>query len=134
MLAVPSRNQSLDAESVEFLRLLNLCRVTVRGATVGLIDNRPLVKRLTQAASGPVLTLPEHLLDVFMAQWDEPNRLVARRYLGEDGPLFRTRTKVRSATTEQRLDPSRLDHFLALGEIPEKLHGPLRRLAEREAG
>ncbi len=35
-----SRNQSLDAESVEFLRLLNLYRVEDGSATPGLIDNR----------------------------------------------------------------------------------------------
>ncbi len=132
--AAPQRNQSLDAESIEFLRLLNQCRVDREGAAVGLIDNRPVVKRLVEASTGPLLTLPQPSLDEFMARWDEPNRRVARRYFGEEGPLFQERRAARSATSVQRLDPSRLDHFLTLCEIPQALHAPLRALARQEAG
>jgi len=46
------------------------------------------------------------------------------------GQLFHM-LRTRNTTTEQHLDPARLDHFLALAEIPEELHAPLRVLAER---
>jgi hypothetical protein len=134
MVQLPDLNPSLDAESVEFLRLLNLHRVEHEGAPPGMIDNRRLATRLTAAATGPTLTLPEAALDTFMAQWQDTNRRVAEDYLGDrTGQLFQEPRKTRNTTTEQRLDPARLDHFLALVDLPERLHAPLRRLAEREA-
>ena len=131
---VPRFNKSLDAESVEFLRLLNLHRVDHESATPGLIDNRPLAKRLAEVSTGPTLTLPVSALDEFMAQWETPNRAVAREFLGDEtGQLFRAPRKRSNTTTEQRLDPARLDHFITLLELPNGTHSPLRRLAEREA-
>ncbi len=128
------RNQSLDAESVEFLRLLNLYRVEDESATPGLIDNRALISRLVDASSGPVLTMPAPFLDAFMAQWEETNQQVARDFLRDpSGELFSVPRKTGNTTVEQRLDPSRLDHFLALAQLPELMHAPLRALAEREA-
>jgi hypothetical protein len=59
---------------------------------------------------------------------------VARRYLCDDsGQLFRTPRKSDNTTTEQCLDPSRIGHFAALLDLPEQLHVPLRRMAERDA-
>jgi hypothetical protein len=131
---VPRINESLGAESVEFLRLLNIHRVEHEGATPGLIDNRALVERLTEASTGPTLTLPASVLDAFMEQWEESNRAVAREFLRDrSGRLFRAARKTRNTTTEQRLDPARFDHYLALLDLPEQLHEPLRRVAEREA-
>lgn len=131
---VASRNRSLDAESVEFVRLLNVHRVASDGATPGLIDNRQLVARLAEVSTGPTLTMPAPFLDAFMAQWEESNRAVAQEFLGdESGQLFRAPRKTRNSTTEQYLDPARLDHFATLLELPEQMHAPLRRLAEREA-
>lgn len=131
---VPDRNLSLDAETVEFLRLVNLYRVEHEGATPGLIDNRQLVWRLAEASTGPVLTLPNPILDRFMERWEEPNRRVARDFFGDrDDRLFRVPRKTRNTTTEQRLDPARIDGLLSLAELPEQMHGPLRALAEREA-
>jgi hypothetical protein len=128
------RNASLDAESVELLRLLNLYRVENEAATPGLIDNRSLVPRLAAASPGPVLTMPEPFLDSFMSRWDDSNRLVARDFLNDpSGQLFRAPRRTRNTTTEQVLDPARLDHYLELLELPESLHAPLRRIAEREA-
>lgn len=127
---VPSQNESLDAESVEFLRLLNLHLVAAEGAQVGMVNHRPLVAKLAAGSAGPTLTLPEAELDAFMAHWEDSNREVARRYLGEDEALFRVPRKTSGTTTDQRLDPDRLDHFLELTELPEDLHAPLRRLAE----
>jgi hypothetical protein len=131
---VPIRNESLDAESVEFLRLVNIYKVEFEGAKVGLINNRGLIRRLAAASSGPVLTLPAHVLDEFMVQWVDTNRAVAREFLGdESGELFRTPRKTSNITTEQRLDPARLDHFLDLCALPDRVHAPLRAVAEREA-
>ena len=131
---VPDRNRSLDAESVEFLRLLNLYRVEDEGSTEGLIDNRKLSARLAEVSQGPVLTLPAPLLDDFMSQWEESNQLVARRWVGDPGEqLFRTPRKTRNTTTVQHLDPDRLGYFLELLELPADLHAGLRRVVEREA-
>ncbi len=126
---VPSQNESLDAESVEFLRLLNLHLVGTGGAEVGMVNHRPLVARLSAGSAGPTLTLPDADLDAFMARWENSNREVARRYLGDD-VLFRVPRKTTGTTSDQRLDPERLDHFLAITELAEDLHAPLRRLAE----
>ncbi len=131
---VPNLNESLDAESVEFLRLLNIHRVEHDGATEGLIDNRELAKRLTGASEGPILTLPAAVLDPFMDQWAETNRAVAREFLGDEtGGLFRAPRRTHNTTTEQRLDPARVDHYVVLLDLPEELRKPLSRLAEREA-
>src|SRR5262249_3923724 len=73
----PDRNLGLDAESVEFLRLLNLYRVKNEGATAGLIDNTAVTARLAEVSNGPALSLPASLLDAFMTQWSETNELVA---------------------------------------------------------
>lgn len=130
----PNRNESLDADSVEFLRLLNLHRVEHEGARPGHINNRRLVVRLAEASSRPVLTLPPAVLDEFMAQWEESNRAVATDFLGDpSGELFRAPRKTSDTTSDQVLDPRRVDHFLELLELPGHLHAPLRRLAEREA-
>jgi hypothetical protein len=130
---VPSLNTSLDAEGVEFLRLLNIYRVEHEGAAPGLIDNRALAKRLTEVSTGPTLTLPDSVLDAFMEQWEAPNRAVAREFLGDEtGQLFRVARKTRNTTTEQRLDLARLDHFITLLELPKRMHSPLRQLVERE--
>ena len=127
-------NESLDAESVEFLRLLNLLRQEEEVAAALPPRNRPLVVRLAAACTGPTLTMPESLLDEFMARWEDSNRRLAVEVLGEDdGPLFRTPRKSGNTTTEQRLDPARLDHFFTVCELPEALHAPLRRITDREA-
>ena len=134
MVQGADRNPSLDAETVEFLRLLNLHRVETEGATPGLIDNREWIPRLSEVATGPTLTLSDPALDRFMAQWHDTNRRVAEEFLGDPtGELFRQPRSTRDTTTEQRLDPMRLDHFFAVTGLPEHLHAPLRRLAEREA-
>lgn len=134
LVRAEDRNVSLDAESVEFLRLLNVYRVENEAAVPGLIDNRSLVPRLAVASPGPVLTVPEPFLDSFMSRWEDSNRLVARDFLDDpSGGLFRAPRKTRNTTTEQVLDPARLDHYLELLELPEGVHVALRRIAEREA-
>ena len=130
---VTLQNESLDAESVEVLRLLNLHRRRTHGRAPGLVKNS-VVKRLAQAATGPTLTLPDPELDAFMARWEESNQRVARAFVADpSGQLFRQPRRTSNTTTEQRLDPSRLHHFFALLELPEEMHAPLRALAEQEA-
>ena len=131
---VEPRNESLDAEAVEFLRILNIYRVENEGARPGLINNRRLTARLAESSNGPTLTLPEGQLDSFMALWEKSNEAVARDFLGDEtGQLFVSSRRTRNTTTEQRLEPARLDHYLELLELPMPMHDPLRRLAEREA-
>ncbi len=128
-------NESLDAEAVEFLRILNIVRAENDAAAAALPPrNRPLVIRLAEATKGPTLTLPAPLLDRFMARWEESNQRVAREILGdESGQLFRMPRKTGNTTTVQHLDPDRLDHFVTLLELPEQVHAPLRRVAEHGA-
>lgn len=128
------RNRSLDAESVEFLRLLNLYREEHDESGADLPQNRALVPVLAKLGTGPTLTLPDVELDRFMARWEHSNQRVARELLGEaSGELFGPRPAVTHTTSEQRLDPARLDHFLELAGIPELAHDRLRRIARREA-
>ena len=69
-----------------------------------------------------------------MARWAETNRAVAREYF-PDGPetLFESARKTSGTTSEQYLDPERLDHFLEVTGLPSELREPLRRIAERES-
>lgn len=130
---VPDHNHSLDAESVELLRLLNCYRVEFEGATADQIDNRGFLAALADASSDLTLTLPAAVLDAFMARWEDSNRAVAKEFLGDpSGHLFRTGRRSRRTTADQRLDPDRLPYFFELLEVPERMHAPLRRLAEVE--
>jgi hypothetical protein len=127
------RNESLCAEAVEVLRLLNLHRVEHEGARAGLIINSDHVERL-QRVAGPVLTLPAAARDRFQGRWEASNRAVAREFLDDpDGRLFRSTRRDDGTTTEQLLDPARLPYYLEILEIPEQQHAALRRIAEREA-
>lgn len=128
------RNVSLGAETVEFLRLLNLRRVHHAGARVGMIDNREIVRTLAVEPQGPTLTLPDPVLDDFMAQWADGNAEVARRWLGAgDGVLFRTPRRTAGTTPRQFLDPDRVDHFAGLLGLSEAERVPLRLLARDAA-
>ncbi len=129
----PRRNESLDAEAVEFLRLLNIYRREC--GEIELPKNRVLFENLRASGTGPFLALPEAERDRFMAQWADSNERVARELLGEpDGLLFTTPRKGRNTTTQQWFDPARLDDYLAaLPQLPSRLATPLRRIAEREA-
>ena len=126
-------NESLSAEAVEVLRLLNCHRVEHHGARDGLIINTDLVDRLKDVP-GPTLTLPEEDLDRFLERWASSDRLVSAEFLGDrSSTQLQSRRKGTDTTTEQRLDPARLDHYLELLEVPEQEHAPIRRIAEGEA-
>jgi hypothetical protein len=133
MSPVGPQNPSLDVEMVEFLRLLNIVQLR-EGLPRMEIDNRRLVKRLWDEPRGPTITLPDHVLDRFMNRWRDANAEVARDFLGDSsGELFRAPRKVQDSTTEQRLDPARVDHYFELLELPERLHAPLSAVAKSEA-
>ncbi|KAA1418523.1 hypothetical protein F0U44_08415 [Nocardioides humilatus] len=128
------RNESLCAEAVEVLRLLNVHGVEQRGARAGLIINSDHVRRLHQVA-GPVLTMPEADLDRFQSRWEASNQAIAREFLDRaDGELFGSPRRREGMTTEQVLAPERLDHYLDLLEIPADDRPGIRAVAEREAG
>ena len=134
MKQVEHVNESLDAEAVEFLRILNLLRAEDETTATLVPNNHPLVIRLAAASDGPTLTMPTRFLNRFMTKWEESNQAVAREYLGDDsGELFHHPRRTAHTTTKQHLDPARLDHFLELLELPEQTHDPLRALVEREA-
>lgn len=127
------RNVSFGAETVEFLRLLNIDRVETDGARAGMIDNRHFLRSLAGAAQGPTLTLPEPVLDDFMAKFEQGNTEVARRWFGdEDGVLFHTPRRTSGTTSVQTIHPARIDHFADLLDLPEETRVRLRSLAERE--
>lgn len=129
-----ARNESLGAEAIELLRILNLYRVEHEGAQPGLFGNHHHVVRLREVSTGPVLTLPEAELDRFMATWEASNRRVAIDFLDDrTGELFTSDRKAEGTTTEQHLDPMRLDHYFDLLEIPAEQHAAIRSIAEREA-
>jgi hypothetical protein len=131
---VPDRNQSLDAETVEFMRLFNRLRQDRPGKIPGLPPHPRMVQRLLSASGGPVLTLPDDTRERFLAQYQECNRAVARDFV-PDAPetLFSPDRTSRNTTSAQGLDPARLDHFLEVAQLPARLHAPLREIAEREA-
>ena len=125
------RNESLSAEAVEMLRLLNLHRVEHRGAQAGLIINREHIRRL-QHVPGPILTLSDADLDRFQERWEDSNRALGRTFLDSQEPFTGPR-RTEGTTADQVLDPTRVDDFLDLLEIPEEHHDAIRAIAEREA-
>lgn len=129
---VDSKNETMDAATVEFLRLYNLHMVEDEGAKVGVMDHRALVRRLAQRRSGPALTLPEEALDRFMGKWEDSNRAVAAKYLGEP-ELFRAPRRREHVTDRQVLEPADVEDFLEIAELPEDARERVRRIAEREA-
>lgn len=132
-LTVPApRNESLDAESVEFLRILNLHRHEASIAPDHRTSTRIATRLMASGRRGPTLTLAESELDAFMEQWEAGNAATARDFFGRS-TLFGTGRKTRNTTAVQRLDPGRLDHFLDVAEIPSAEHAAIRRIAEREA-
>ncbi|TYL51602.1 hypothetical protein FXB39_07350 [Nocardioides sp. BGMRC 2183] len=129
----PRANESIGAEAVEVLRLLNLHAVENRGVAPAAIRNGRLVALLPELDDGPVLTLPEHWLDDFMARWSDGNDSLGQRVDGRRGPLFRTPRRTADTTVEQRLDPVRLDRYLPRLGVPESEWADIRQIAQREA-
>ena len=130
-VTVPRANESLDAETVEFLRVYNLYLVRHAGETAGLIDHRELVRRLQEHGTGPTLTLPDRQLEEFLARWQPSNAEVASKYFGE-AELFAGGRKD-GTTAVQHLDPDRVDHYLEIGELPRSVRDEVHGIAVAEA-
>lgn len=129
----PGVNASLDADAVKFLRLWNLKRVKFNDATPGNMNNRRHIPVLSELSTGPVLTLPEDVLDRWMAQWDEVNQAVARDYLGdESGVLFRDPRRTRNVTTDPRLSARARERILCRFDVPLRAKNQLRELTEQQ--
>jgi hypothetical protein len=100
-------NESLDATSLEFLRLMN--RHIPRLTEDGLNKRRGnIVSVLAEISQGPLLTLPEAALREFMGRFAESNDRVAVEYFGgalenSDDPLFAPSTDPRPRTTNPDL-------------------------------
>ncbi|MEZ0578837.1 hypothetical protein [Nocardioides sp. MH1] len=125
------RNQSLDATTVEFLRIFNLHEVEHAGAVVGVMDHRDLVRVLEERSAGPQLTLPEAVLDDFMARWDESNRSVAEQWFGEP-TLFAPRRRGQ-VTEAQEIDATALEELMQVAGFPEDVRERMRDIAQRES-
>ncbi len=128
-----NRNESLGAEAVELLRLINLHLREDLGVAKVDLDHRDLVTRMAERCPGPPLSLPEAELSAFMAQWTDSNRAVAREFFSE-AELFGPPRQHRDTVVDQRLDPDRLPHLLELLELPTEWLTPLGRISERENG
>lgn len=133
LTSIESMNQSLDAEAVELLRILNLHFHRLgRNPSRRLVNQ--IMSRLARREAGPTLTLPEPVLDEFMDRWQESNSAAAREFVpGRGDALFRSERKTQNTTTEQSIDPERFDQLLALLELPQDLSAALRRVAHEEA-
>lgn len=130
----PRRNESLDADAVEFVRIYNLHRIENEGLTPAQVRNGRVSQLLAAMPDqGPTLTVSPAVLDEVMARHAESNRAVARDHFGLTGDLFDAPRKDGSTTTVQRLDPARVDSYLAVLGIPESQHTAIRAIAEREA-
>lgn len=134
-LGTPARrNESLDADAVEFVRIYNLHRIENEGLTPARVRNGRVSQLLAAMPDqGPTLTVPPSVLDDVMARVAESNRAVARDHLGLVGDLFEGPRSDRNTTTVQRLDPARVDAYLHVLDIPEEQHAAIRAIAEREA-
>ncbi|HKO19552.1 MAG TPA: hypothetical protein VJU82_11770 [Acidobacteriaceae bacterium] len=105
-------NESLDASSLEFLRLFNKFvpgSDATRGRLLRLLNSRP--------SDGTLVTLDPEELAAFMARFTESNRKVANTYFGgerrdSDDPLFpsrsdrRARARPAPLTAEQAVEIS----------------------------
>ena len=128
-----NRNESLGAEAVELLRLINLHLREDLGVAKVDLDHRDLVTRMAERCPGPPLSLPEAELAAFMAQWTDSNRAVAREFFDE-AELFGPPRQHRDTVVDQRLEPDRLPLLLEVLELPTEWLTPLRRISERENG
>jgi hypothetical protein len=138
----PNLNESLDADALEFLRLLN-------SHLDGETRRRPIVTALAEISKGPLLDLPEEELAGFMAECASTNLKVAIDYFGgasetSDDPLFQPRSDPRPRRIYEPLSPQRAIEIAGLlwsdifakkggsGGKPEK--GKRRGLRRRPGG
>jgi hypothetical protein len=126
-------NESLDAETLEFLRLFN--KHVPRMSKDGINPERNnIVPLLSRMAQGPLITLEEDALKGFMELFRESNRKVAEEYFGgtrtgAGDPLFEPRIDSRPRTSQVTLTVERVVE-ICVGLWQEK-QAQLDRVAER---
>jgi hypothetical protein len=126
-------NEALDAESLEFLRLMNkYIPRFVKGKINPARDN--LVPLLARVSSGPLVTLSTAELDKFMALFEESNRKVALEYFGgiredSDNPLFEPRSDRRTRTERADLTVERAVELCAW--LWQEKQSQVERVVER---
>lgn len=104
-------NESLDAETLEFLRLFN--HHIPRFAQNELNPDRDnIVRLLSKISHGPLITMGEEDLARFMGLYAESNRQVAMEYFGgvrtdSDDPLFERRMDTRPRKSDASLSVER---------------------------
>lgn len=126
-------NESLDAESLEFLRMFNkhVPRFVKRKVNPARDNVVPLLSR---ASEGALLTLPEAELDRFIALFHDSNRKVALEYFGgvrtdSDDPLFARRSDKRERTRQAVLTPERAVELCAF--LWQEKQAQLEKVMER---
>jgi hypothetical protein len=77
------RNESLDANTVEFLRLLN-SEVPRREHAKENYSRMRLIQALETTSTGPRLRMARQNAERFLRNFEENNRAVARRYLNRE--------------------------------------------------
>lgn len=127
-------NESLDAETLEFLRLFNQhVPRFIKGKVNPSRDN--IVGLLSRASGGGALpTLDADELTRFMAQFREGNARVSTEYFGgprldSDDPLFAPRADTRERTREAVLTVERAVELCAW--LWQEKQAQLERIAER---
>jgi hypothetical protein len=127
-------NESMDAETLEFLRLFNqhVPRFE-KGKVNPSRDN--VVSLLSKASgSGPLLTLGADELARFMGQFHDGNARVAAEYFGgarsdSDDPLFAPRADTRARTRQAVLTVERAVELCA--RLWQEKQAQVDRIAER---
>ncbi|HVV65064.1 MAG TPA: hypothetical protein VHC42_06325 [Rhizomicrobium sp.] len=129
----PSVNESLDAESLEFLRLFN--RHVPRFAQNSVNPERDnVVGLLSRMSRGPLVTLSDAELSGFMAEFRESNLKVAQEYFGgargdSDDPLFERRSDSRPRIASPTLTVERAVEICA--GLWQGKQAQIDRIAER---
>lgn len=128
-----SLNESLDANTLEFLRLFNkhVPRFIENELNKARDNVVPLLGEMSQ---GPLATLSEEDLKRFMAQFLDSNRQVATEYFGveatgSDDPLFAPRHDDRERTREASLTVERAVEISAW--LWQQKQAQLERMSER---
>jgi hypothetical protein len=126
-------NESLDAQSLEFLRLFNRHIPRFEDGDVNQTRDN-IVALLSRMSSGPLVTLPPEELARFMAMFADSNRKVAEEYFGGarsdgDDPLFAPPSDKRRRTEAAELTVERAVEICA-GLWQEK-QAQIERVAER---
>jgi hypothetical protein len=132
-------NESLDAETLEFLRLFNAhVPRFVEGSLNPARAN--VVGLLSQISRGPLITLPDAELHKFMGFFAESNRKVADAYFGgarneSDDALFGPRSDSRPRTPPVDLSPEKAVEIAAYlwQRKQEQVDRVLERTKRREA-